>query len=125
MSLKETIARRPLLAILGGAVGLGVLGGGIYEARLLGGHSRHHGYADLLSQLNDPDAANRVGGRVLDEAEVFEPQVVAHELRRRLKGRELAAVLADDASQGRIVETGGWVLPETLALLCGLAAKTG
>jgi hypothetical protein len=125
MSLKDTIARRPLLAALGGVVGLGVIGGGIYEARLVSRYSGHHGYSDLLAQLNDPDDANRLGAKVLDEAEVFEPQVVAGELRRRFKGQDLAEVLADDAVQGRIVETGGWVLPESLALLCGLAAKTG
>lgn len=126
MSLKDTVSRRPFLAALGGVVGLSVIGGAVVDGpKLFRGQFRHHGYSELLSRLNDPDAANRLGMQVLDEAEVFEPQVVASELHRRLKGRVLADVLADDANQGRVVETSGWVLPETLALLCGLAAKIG
>jgi hypothetical protein len=32
-------------------------------------------------------------------------------------------VLTEDAVQGRITETQGWVLPATLAGLCALSAK--
>jgi hypothetical protein len=39
--------------------------------------------------------------------------------------RPLAAVLAADLAEDRVVEIKGWVLPETLTLLCGLSAKLG
>jgi hypothetical protein len=48
---------------------------------------------------------------------------MAADLRSRIAGRPLATVIAEDASDGRLVEGSGWVLPETLGLICALAAK--
>jgi hypothetical protein len=125
-SWRDAVSRRPILASLGALVGVGFVGAAIYEApELLRGRPARRGYDDLLSQLGDPESANRLGAQVLIEAEVFEPQVAARELRHRLKHAPFQAVLAADLAEGRIVETGGWVLPESLALLCGLAAKLG
>ena len=124
--MSQDIPRRPLLIALGAAVGLGVLGGGLYEADLLG-HRVHHsgGYGDLLSILSDRDAANRLGAAMLDEEGAFESARVAHELRKHIARRPLAAVLADDLAQEQVVEVQGWILPESLALLCALSAKQG
>jgi hypothetical protein len=124
--MSQEIPRRPLLIALGAVVGLGVIGGGLYESGLFG--SRSHsakGYEDLLSGLGDRDTVNRLGDAVLGEAETFETGRIAHELRKHIAHRPLAAVLAADLAEDRVVETKGWVLPETLALLCGLSAKLG
>jgi hypothetical protein len=124
--MSQDIPRRPLLIVLGAVVGLGAIGGGLYESGLFGhrGHSAK-GYEDLLSGLGDRDAANKLGDAVLGEAETFEISRIAHELRKHIDHRPLPAVLAGDLAEDRVVETKGWVLPETLALLCGLSAKLG
>jgi hypothetical protein len=124
--MSQDIPRRPLLIALGAIVGLGVIGGGAYEAGLFGRHSRSgEGYEDLLSGLGDRDAANRLGNAVLGEADTFEASRIAHELRKHIARRPLAKVLAEDLAEDRVVETKGWVLPETLTLLCGLSASLG
>lgn len=124
--MSQDVSRRPLLIALGAAVGLGIIGGGAYEAGFFG-HRFHSPaeYGDLLSGLGDPDAANRLGDAVLAETGTFETSRIAHDLRKRIAHRPLAAVLAEDLAEGRIAETKGWVLPETLTLLCGLSAKVG
>ena len=124
--MSEDIARRPLLIALGAIVGVGVVGGGLYEAGLLGRHFHSAaGYEDLLSGLGDREAANRLGEAVLGEMGTFEPARTAHELRKHMAHRPLAPVLTEDLSQDRVVEIRGWILPETLAFLCGLSAKLG
>lgn len=80
-------------------------------------------YDDLLALLDDRDADAQIGEAVLAGKDEFDANTVAGQLRARIAGRSLAAVTAEDAAQGRVVETNGWVLPETLALLCALAAK--
>jgi hypothetical protein len=124
--MSQDTPRRPLLIALGAVLGLGVVGGGLFEASLFG--QRFHsakGYEDLLSGLGDREAVNRLGDAVLGEAETFEASRIAHELRKHIAHRPLVTVLADDLAEDRVVETKGWVLPETLALLCGLSAKLG
>jgi hypothetical protein len=124
--MSQNIPRRPLLIALGAVVGVVVAGGGAYEAGLLGHHFHSPAeYRDLLSALGDRDAANRLGDAVLVETGTFETGQTAHELRKRIAHRPLAAVLAEDLAEGRVVEVKGWVLPETLTLLCGLSAKLG
>jgi hypothetical protein len=124
--MNQNIPRRPVLIALGAALGVGVIGGGLYESGLFGSHVHSAaGYEDLLSGLGDRDTANRLGDAVLGEAETFETRRIASELRKHIAHRPLPVVLADDLAEDRIVETQGWVLPETLALLCGLSAKIG
>jgi hypothetical protein len=123
-SWKDAVSRRLLLAALGAILGLGVIGGVAYEVpALVRRRFAPSAYDDLLAGLGERDAANRLGVAVLEEAEVFEPARVARQLRHRIDQRPLQTVLASDLEEGRIVETEGWVLPETLALLCGLSAK--
>jgi len=124
--MSQDIPRRPLLIALGALVGVGAVGGALYESGLFGRHFHSAaGYEDLLSGLGDREAANKLGDAVLGEAETFETGRIAHELRKHIAHRPLAAVLAEDLADNRVVETKGWVLPETLALLCGLSAKLG
>jgi hypothetical protein len=124
--MSQDIPRRPLLIALGAVVGVGIIGGGLYESGLLGRHFHSAaGYEDLLSGLGDRQAANRLGDALLADAGTFETTRIAHELRKHIAHRPLAAVLADDLTQDRVVEVQGWILPETLAFLCGLSAKLG
>ncbi|HUB84721.1 MAG TPA: hypothetical protein VL971_03440 [Rhizomicrobium sp.] len=124
--MSQDLSRRPLLIALGAIAGVVVAAGGAYEAGLFGHHFHSPAeYKDLLSGLADRDAANRLGEAVLAETGTFETGQIARGLRKRIAHRPLAAVLADDLAEGRMVETKGWVLPETLALLCGLSAKLG
>jgi hypothetical protein len=80
-------------------------------------------YDDLLDKLDDRDACAQIGEEALAGRTGFDPAKVAADLRRRLRFRRLSSACTEDAAAGRVTETGGWVLPETLALLCALAAK--
>ena len=115
------ITRRHALIAGGGVVV--VAAAGVGGRLLLRKRYAPSPYDDLLGLLEDRDAAAQIGETVLAEVEDFEPKTLADELRARIANRPLAAVTAEDANEGRVVEGGGWVLPETLGLLCALAAK--
>jgi len=119
---KDGVSRRPLLIAVGAVVGLGVAGGAVYEASRQLGHRAPGAPGDLLAGLGDRENAILVGRAVLAEDGTRFPHD-AGRLRRMLGQRPLAEVLVEDAVQGRVVETQGWVLPETLTQLCALAAK--
>ncbi len=124
MTWQAEVRRRPLLSGLIGALGLGVLGGGAYEAVRTIRHEQEPGaYGDLVSRLPDPDGARLVGRAVIADLPRFNAGEKAHALRKLLAAHNLADVTADDLAAGRIAEAGGWVLPESLALICALAAK--
>lgn len=126
MSWKDEIARRPLLAALAGVAGLAAIGGGSYEAARLVARGREDGaYGDLVSKLPDADDAATVGRAVIGDLPKFNPSATARMLRKELAKRKLADVTAGDLADGKLAEAGGWVLPESLALLCALAAKSG
>lgn len=119
--MKELLTRRNILIGAGGAV---VLAGAAWEAvRLLGGRHAPSPYDDLLARLDDRDDAAEIGQAVLANVEDFDAKTAAADLRRRLQHMTLAEAAAKDAAEGRLVEAGGWVVPETLGLLCALAAK--
>ncbi len=80
-------------------------------------------YDDLLALLDDRDADAQIGEAVLAEVDEFDPSALADDLRNRIAKRRLSIVVIEDASEDRLVEAHGWVLPETLGLLCVLAAK--
>lgn len=120
---KTSVARRPLLAALGALAGIGIVGGAIYEApHLLDVGAPRGPYGGLLAGLGDQKNAAAVGRAVLADASPFQSKT-AENLRQRIGQRPLAEVLTEDAVQGRIIETQGWVLPQTLTDLCALAAK--
>ena len=119
--IKELLTRRRILIGAGGAVALTAAG---FEARRLL-HKRYapSPYDDLLKLLDDRDADAQIGEAVLAEIDDFDPKAAADDLRTRLAHRSLAQLAASNAAEGQLVEAGGWVLPETLGLLCALAAK--
>jgi len=115
------LTRRQTLVLGGGAVA--VIGGGVAARLLLRKRYAPSPYDDLLALLDDRDAAAQIGETVLADVKDFEPIAQAIALRARIKARPFATVTAEDAVQGRIIEASGWVLPETLGLICALAAK--
>jgi ABC-type glycerol-3-phosphate transport system substrate-binding protein len=118
---KTAISRRPFLAGAIAAAAAAAIGGGAYEAGLF--RPRPKGpYGDLLSSLDDLSDAPIVGLAYLTETENFNEKAVAAQLRTRLSGQSLGDALNTDITGNQIAEAGGWVLPETLALLCALAA---
>jgi hypothetical protein len=107
---------------MGAVVGLGVAGGAVYEVSHLLGPRAPGVLGDLLFGLGDRQDAVLIGKAVLAGGKT-EPADEADKLRRALGQKPLSEVLVDDAVQGRVVETQGWVLPETLTRLCALAAQ--
>jgi len=116
--MKELFTRRRIVIAGGGLAA--VAGAGVL---LL--HRRHapSPYDDLLDKLDDRDADAQIGEAVLANIDEFDAKAVADDLRGRLERHSLAETTAQDAGDGRLIEAAGWVLPETLALLCALAAK--
>jgi len=115
------ISRRDGIIATGAAAVL--IGVGVSGHYLLRKRHAPSPYDDLLTLLEDRDADAQIGETVLAEAEDFDPKTIADNLRAHIGKRPLAAVLASDVAYGRVVEAGGWVLPQTLGLLCALAAK--
>ena len=74
-------------------------------------------YDDLLHQIVDREAAARLG-KSLARADV---PALAGKLRQ--PGFSLSRRARGDASAGRVVEAGGWIVPETVALYASLAAE--
>lgn len=102
-----------------------VAGGGFGVFELLAMRRRHYPstpYDDLLSQLDDRDRAVKLGRASLAELRPNGAQMLSTELRAHLGHARLSEVVASDARKGALVEANGWVLPETLAKLCALAA---
>ncbi|MGH6870474.1 MAG: hypothetical protein ACREHE_03110 [Rhizomicrobium sp.] len=121
---KQEVARRPVLASLFGLIGLSLIGGTAYEmAHILRRHYPPTAFDDLLDLLPDRENAERIGVVVIANARTFDVARVARDLRRRIARHPLADALEDDTAHGRLVEIGGWVMPETLTELCGLAAS--
>lgn len=115
---------RRAVAIGGGiAAALGITALGVTVPRLLGRHYRHSAYDDLLAQLTDREAAARVGRAVLEGGVTRDAKTLGRDLRQRFERRNLGEVTDSDLAQGKLMEARGWVLPESLALLCALAAE--
>jgi len=119
--MTELFTRRNIVI---GASSAAVLAAAAFEGvRLIGKRRAPTPYDDLLARLDDRDADAQIGEAVLAGFDNFDPKTVAAEMRQRLERKSLPEVMLDDVRGGRVMEAGGWVLPETLALLCALAAK--
>ena len=125
-----TVASRsplPRRAVLAG--GLGVIGVGLAAlpygewSKLLRPHYPPTPYDDLLSQMADRENAARLGAAVLADEKGFDARGTAQQLRTRLRNRLLADELSAELRAGRVKEVRGWILPESLAEICALAAK--
>jgi hypothetical protein len=74
-------------------------------------------YDDLLHQITDREPASLLG-KTLPKPEV---SVLAAKLRQ--PGFALERRARGDAAAGRVVEAGGWLVPESVALYSQLAAQ--
>ncbi|HEY0281064.1 MAG TPA: hypothetical protein VGC27_00370 [Rhizomicrobium sp.] len=119
--MNELLTRRNILIGAGGAVALSAVA--LEGRRLLRKRYAPSPYDDLLTLLDDRDADAQIGEAVLADLDDFDARIVADDLRERIGDRPLAQVMAEDVAEGRTLEANGWVIPETLALLCALAAK--
>lgn len=125
-AVRPGIARRPLLAGLLATAGVAVVGLGLVEfPQLFAPRYAPTPFDDLLALLPDRAAAARLGATYLSHQRTFDLAATAQTLRRRLANKSLPATLASDLGRARIVEAHGWVLPETIVLLCAVAAKAG
>ena len=119
--MKELLTRRNIVIGAGSAV---VLGAAAFEgSRLLRKRHAPTSYDDLLSRLDNRDADAQIGEAVLADIDDFDAKSVSASVRERIGKRPLAQVTSEDVRKGRVLEANGWVVPETLALLCALAAK--
>ena len=108
-----------------GALGAAVLAGVGYEAsRLFGKHYPPTPYDDLLALLPEREAAKAVGAAFLKDHPDFTANAAAGALRKHIGKQPLDAVLQAEIAAGALTEAGHWVMPQTLAGLCALAAKT-
>ena len=98
--------------------------GGVLAPRWLGRHYPPTPYDDLLTLLDDREAAKQMGRAFLRAHPNFTAAKAAAALRQHIGKRTLEAVLESEAADGRLTEAGHWVLPQTLAGLCALAAGT-
>lgn len=122
---KTQIARRPLLAGLVGALALaGIIALEVPKA-FPGLFARRYPpspFDDLLALLPDRENAVRLGAAPGDASRQRNAQIVAERLRSKIGGHSLAVILAGDLAENRLAEVQGWLLPESLADLCDLAA---
>lgn len=117
--MKDLLTRRNILIGAGGAV---VAAGGAFEAaRLL--RPAPSPYDDLFARLEDRNNGVEIGKAVLAETAEFDAKSVAAKLRTTFQHATLSQTATADEAAGRLLEAHGWVLPESVALLCALAAK--
>ena len=119
-------SRRAVTIGGGVAAALGITALGISVPRLFGRHYRSTPYDDLFAQLVDRGEAVKVGAAMLPRLPegAGRPRTggLARDIRQRLERRTLLEVTNSDLAEGKLLEVEGWVLPETLVLLCVLAA---
>lgn len=77
-------------------------------------------YDDLLARLIDRGEAAKLGAQVTGS---FDIAAQSARLRDTFRKQDLAAAVNADLAAGHMVEVGGWVLPETVALLSALASR--
>lgn len=116
-------SRRAVVAAGGIAAALGVTALGLTLPQWLGRRYAPTPYDDLLATLVDREQAARLGAVARATLPTFSPRAAARELRQRFEQRNLAKVLDADIREGRVAEIGGWLLPDSLAQLCTLAAN--
>lgn len=112
--------RRTALGALAGLV-LAAGGGAAWKLGLFRPHYPPTPYDDLLNQIVDREPAARLGAVVaMARPDLSLPNLAAL---LRQPGHGLAKRAASDADQNRLMEAGGWEIPESVGLYAALAAK--
>ncbi len=125
MRLPSLVARRPFLSGLLGVLGLGAAGILYERPRFLFRRYPATPYDDLLEQLGDSrEGAARLGQAVLAARPGFRPEGAAMALRGGPGRVSLAKAVEADTAGGRLQTIQGWLLPEAVVLISGIAAKT-
>lgn len=128
VAYKVPISRRPfisgLLSVLGLA-GIAALEGPRLFPKLFERRYPRTPFDDLFAALADRENAVRLGAALANSApRRLDARILAARLRSKIGGHSLALAIADDVAQGRLIEAEGWLVPESLAELCVLAAIT-
>lgn len=118
--MKPWISKRIFVKGALAAAGIAAAGG-IYEALTFRGRPKGP-YGDVLAPLDDQSDAPIVGRAYLANVKNFDVKVAAAKLRARLQHQNFSDVLAADIAGNQLAEAGRWVLPESLAVACALAA---
>jgi hypothetical protein len=111
--------RRDLMAAIA-AAGVAVTAGLYRFTDLFVKHYAPTPYDDLLTRLTDREQAAKLGAQLTGS---FDLASQSARLRDTFRKQDLAAAANADIAAGRLVEVGGWVLPETVALLSALASR--
>jgi len=119
MSISRRIAIAAAAALAGTAVALREVPGLVRSM-----HARRTPYDDLLVVIEDREAAEAIGRYALRAAPNFDRRRTAELLRARLRDSSLKQLLGSEVAAGKTVEVAGWVFPDSLALICALAAIT-
>jgi hypothetical protein len=104
---------------------VGVLAGGLALGwrRLFARHYPPTPYDDVLKRVTDREWASRFGAAVLKTMPGFSAATSAARLRTMLGTGSLKDAATRDAADGRVLEIAGWIVPESGALIAGLAAS--
>jgi hypothetical protein len=114
-----TVSRRDLLLAGGGAAGIALLGASAYQ--IFRPHHAPTPYDDLLDLLESREDAARAGS--LMTAIPGDAAMLAKELRATFSGFSLAQICARELDRKELFLADGWVVPNSLARLCALAAR--
>jgi hypothetical protein len=115
--------RRTLLAGLGAMI-VAAAAGTVWKLRPLRKHYAPTPYDDLLTRLDDREWAARFGVAALAALPEFTLQTGAAKLRARLGKDSLQKAAFADAAAGRLLDVGGWLVPECVVLMAALAKST-
>jgi hypothetical protein len=96
-------------------------GGAVWRLKPFRKHYPPTPYDDLLAQLDDRDWAAQFGAAVLATLPAFTPKSGAAGLRARLGKDGLRKVALREAESGKLLDIGGWLVPESVALMAALA----
>jgi hypothetical protein len=127
MSVAERmpIARRSFVAAFAGALALAGIAALEVPKVFPGLFARGYpptSFDDLLALLPDRENAVRLGAVLTGDRTRTGARQLAARLRNSISGHSLARAIAGDLAQDRLIEAQGWLLPDTLAELCTLAA---
>jgi hypothetical protein len=105
-----------------GAAALALLGAaGVGYRQISGGWYAPTQYDDLLHQIVDRRPAAKLGAVAAKAMPGFDTAKLAAKLRQ--PGFGLSRRARTDAANGRVMEVGGWVVPESVGLYSALAAQ--
>ena len=122
---KMPLARRSFLAGAFGALvvaGIAMLEVPRLLPNLLARHYPPSPYDDLFALLPDRENAARLGAVLVRGRDRSDARATALSLRQKIGGHSLATAIASDVADSRLAEAQGWLIPESLADLCALAA---